>query len=255
MIEFDCEICGEHVRKAWSDSSPGRPRFCSVACKAEAQRRARPVTRAWLEQKYVVEGLDCVQIGRLVGRDPKSVWVWMQSWGIPTRPRGSDPRQHFRKGEPNLFAGRKHTPETRTRLREIAIAQGRRPFKAENGPPMRGKHGAETPNWKGGITPERQAFYRTPEWRDACKSVWHNADAHCERCGVHHNTAERRGTFHVHHIVGFSCRELRAEPSNLALLCNTCHHFVHSRKNVAREFLRDAEATLDNQTRFDGGDQ
>jgi len=107
-----------------------------------------------------------------------------------------------------------------------------------------GKHwlrhdGAVHPNWKGGITPERQAFYATEAWREAVKIVWARARAKCERCGVHHSTMARRGTFHVHHIVGFACAALRAQPENLALLCKPCHLFVHSKKNVHREFIKD----------------
>lgn len=89
MVEFNCEVCGRFVRKAWSKSMPGRPRFCSWECKSESQRRAKPVTREWLRQKYMTEGLDCVQIGKLVSRDPKSVWRWMRDFKIPTRKRGS----------------------------------------------------------------------------------------------------------------------------------------------------------------------
>jgi len=46
--------------------------------------------------------------------------------------------------------------------------------------------------------------------------------------------------FHVHHIVSFAVRELRAAVSNLALLCEDCHRFVHSNANTACEFLGEA---------------
>lgn len=200
--------------------------------------KPRGVSKEWLRAKYEVERLDCVKIGALVGRDPKTVWAWLKHYGIPTRRRGGLTSPHaFRKGHTSLFTGRKHSAETRQRLREIALADGRVPFDPKVGPPFRGKRGAETPNWKGGVTPERQAFYASDEWRSACKIVWARAKARCERCGIDHNTADRRGTFNVHHIVSFMVRELRATESNLALLCRPCHFFVHSRDNVDRAFI------------------
>lgn len=211
-----------------------------MECKASFQKLARPVTREWLETKYVSEGLDCVQIAQLVSRDPKSVWNWLRDFGIPTRSRGSDPRQQFAKGAPNAFAGRRHSAETREKMRSIAIAEGRVPFDPAVGSYMKGRRGDQHPMWKGGITPDRPALYASPEWADAVKVVWARGGAKCERCGAHHNTAKRRGTFHIHHIVSFAVEHLRAEPNNLALLCIGCHHFVHSRANVSKEFIKGA---------------
>lgn len=204
----------------------------------DAARRRRPVTPAWLAAKYLDERLDCVKIGLLVSRDPKTVWTWLKHDGVQMRPRGTAcPALLFRKGHVSPFTGRRHSEETKSRLREIAIADGRVPFDPAVGSYMRGRRGADTPNWKGGVTPERQALYSSAEWVAAVKMVWARADARCERCGVHHNACERRGTFHIHHVVSFAVRELRAEPTNLALLCGGCHRFVHSRANVAGNFL------------------
>jgi len=210
-----------------------------MASKAVTLRaRPKPFAKEWLIAQYIDAGLDCVQIGAIAQRDPKSIWSWLKYYGIPTRPRGGATSPHaFRVGDPNLFEGRKHTPETRKRLREIALADGRMPFKKENGPPFKGKFGADHPSWRGGLTPERQAFYSTDEWREAVKQVWKRADAKCERCGIHHNTRKVRGTFHIHHIVSFMVRELRATVSNLALLCIECHHYVHSGDNSDGAFL------------------
>lgn len=240
-IHSECAFCGKPVtRRRQAESRNVRLHFCNMQCKSDYQRQAKPVTREWLVQKYQIELLDCVMIGRLVSRDPKSVWNWLKDFDIPRRPRGSDARQHFIKGEPNLFEGRSHTKETRDRLRKISIAQGRLPYKKENGPPWKGVTGAKHPNWKGGLTPERQAFYASDEWKVAVKAVWARANAYCERCGKHHNEASSRGTFHVHHIISFMVRELRAEVSNLVLLCSTCHRFVHSRANTDRVFIKEA---------------
>ncbi len=102
--------------------------------------------------------------------------------------------------------------------------------------PMWNKRGELSPRWMGGITPDRQAFYTSIEWKRACSLVWKRDDAKCQRCG-----SDRREfpdlPFHIHHIKSFAVIELRADPNNLVLLCEICHHFVHSRRNTKNEFL------------------
>ena len=46
-----------------------------------------------------------------------------------------------------------------------------------------------------------------------------------------------KGKLHVHHIVSFAEEEYRVDPDNLVLLCVKCHRFVHSKKNIEREFI------------------
>ncbi len=238
MVEFNCEICGKFKRKPWSDSSPGTPRYCSIKCKAEAQRRTKPVSREWLYKKYVVEELDCTVIGKLVQRDPKSVWNWLQDFGIETRKRGTTGNWEYSIGAPRVL-----TPEGRKILSDNAraarLADGRKPYLNKAGVHhLKGKRGAATPNWKGGITPERQAFYGSLEWKAAVKAVWERDNATCQRCRKQHNTAKNRGTFDIHHIVGFECIELRCEVSNLILVCEACHYWIHSKANKEREYIK-----------------
>lgn len=195
------------------------------------------VGREGLRRRYWDEGKSCVEIGSELGRDPTTVRLWMVHFGIPTRPRGSNEAVHFKKGEPSTFAGKKHSPETRELIRSQSLADGRVPYLRA------GKHWLKTvpkwehPKWKGGITPERQAFYATEEWKTVAAAVWERAGGCCERCKVHQS--ERRSRFHIHHLSGFGIVALRAVLENLALLCRQCHGFVHSRGNAAREFLTD----------------
>lgn len=203
---------------------------------ATLAKKPKPFEKQWLEARYVGEQMDCAQIGRLAERDPKTIWSWLRYYGIPTRPRGSNVGQ-LPKGR---AAGFSLSAEHKQSLRAARLKDGRAPWMKD------GKHwlqheGAVHPNWKGGITPERQAFYACGAWRESVKAVWKRADAKCERCGRHHNTTERRGTFHVHHIVSFAVPALRAEVSNLALLCKPCHLFVHSAKNASGDFIKDTK--------------
>lgn len=83
------------------------------------------------------------------------------------------------------------------------------------------------------------------EWKESVKAVWARSDAKCERCGKDHRTIDRKiESFDIHHIISFQVREYRTIISNLVLLCEPCHYFVHSRKNVNREFLEKENETV-----------
>lgn len=196
-------------------------------------------SREWCEQKYVVEGLGCLEIGQLVKRDPKTVYYWLRKHGISTRPRGADVRQHFPKGT-QTHLGIKHTPETIEKVRQASLDRGAVPYLRDGVHFNKGRRGAVVANWKGGVTPERQTFYRSDEWKAAVKAVWKRADAKCERCGLDHRTIDRKvAKFHVHHIVSFAVTELRCDADNLVLLCRPCHLWVHSNANTERQFIKD----------------
>lgn len=233
--DLQCSECGAFIRKR---PSPTGRIYCDTGCKAAWQRRARPVTSEWLRQQYLDEGRSANDIAKIVHRDPKRVWEWLRDDGVALRPRGHDERHRFKKGQQSTFIGRRHSEETKKKLSDIAKAQGRVPYDPSVGSYMKGRKGKDTPNWKGGVTPERQACYSSVEWKEAVKAVWKRADAKCERCGMHHNSAPTRGTFHIHHIVGFADSSKRCMVANLALLCSKCHKFVHSKANKDGEWLK-----------------
>ena len=237
-VTFLCEICGTEKSKQWAQHDPRTPRYCSMDCKAEAQRRKKPVTKEWLYERYIVEGLDCTAIGKLVSRDPKRVWEWLKSFDIPTRKRGTTGNWVHSIGAPRSLtdAGRKSLSIAAKAAR---LRDGHVPYLKNGVHHLKGKRGAETPNWKGGMTPERQEFYSSEAWKEAVKIVWKRDNARCQRCDKHHNTTDNRGTFDIHHITSFAVKELRCEIDNLILLCEQCHYWVHGKDNTNREFLGD----------------
>lgn len=132
-----------------------------------------------------------------------------------------------------LFWLRKHGIQRRT------VSQARKikkwgQFGVDN--PMWNRRGELNPGWLGGVTPERQAFYAGREWAKCCSAVWKRDKATCRRCSLRKSDTPDM-PFHIHHIVSFAVRALRADTSNLVLLCETCHRFVHSKRNLHREFL------------------
>lgn len=240
MSTFPCKCysCGKPlVRKR--QTRDVKLHFCDNVCKAEYQRTFKPVTKEWLVEHYIDKRMDTTQIAHIVNRDPKSVWNWLKDFGIPTRPRGGFTSPNcFKKGDPNPFKGKHHTEEVKQRLREIAIADGRVPFDPKIGSYMKGKRGSDTPSWKGGCTPERQAVYSSPEWKQAVIKVWKRDNATCQNCQKHKGQ-NRNLPFDIHHIKSFSIKECRINPENLVLLCEPCHYWVHSKRNSRKEFIND----------------
>jgi len=195
--------------------------------------------KAWLIREYIEKRRTADDIAIEENRDAKTIWSWLKKFDIPTRPRGGESSSgSFKKGH-SLGVGRKHTEETKQKLRAAALADGRVPWGNGNEPYWRGVTGEKHPSFKGGLTPERQAVYSSQEWVEAVKIVWSRDGARCQCCGKHHNTAEARGTFHIHHVTSFQVKELRTDPENLVLLCKDCHKFVHSKKNVNKQFIKD----------------
>lgn len=205
--------------------------FCGFDCKAQWQRTQKPVTREWLVEHYINQQLDTSEIGKMVKRDPKSVWNWLKDFDIPTRGRGADKRQHFKKGAPNPFLGRHHSPETRAKMSAHAKATGRVPYDPKIGSYMKGRKGPDTPSWRGGITPQRQAVMASLPWKRAVVKVWRRDKATCQRCGKLKKD-HRSLPFDIHHIKSFQFKHLRCRVSNLVLLCEPCHYWIHSKKNT-----------------------
>lgn len=203
----------------------------------------------WL---YVSEGMGCPEIARMYERDGKTVFWWLKQAGIQTRPRGSDKRVWLKPGH-SMNLGRKRTASERQSIREATMRRGGVPYLRNGVHWLKDLPPDANPNWKGGATPERQEFCRSPEWKAAVRTVWRRANACCERCGLDWRTVDRKTTptFPLHHIVSFAVRELRAVPSNLVLLCRPCHLWVHSRANVERQFLEQAERSQATPSLFD----
>lgn len=242
-LKVICSQCGSSILR-WPNhpvtKTPLKNFYCDNVCKGTWQREKREAmgfTKEWLFNEYFVLKKSANQIAQEIGRNSKRVWEWMRDYGFEMRTRGHD-TSHLPK-DGRSFRGKKHTTATKKRLKEIAIADGRLPYKPEVGSYMIGRSGKDHPSWKGGLTPERQAVYCSPEWCESVKVVWSRDNAICRRCGAHHNDEKNRGNFHIHHIISFQVREFRTDPNNLILVCKPCHKWIHSKNNLTKEFIQE----------------
>ena len=257
MVTWHCEMCGTEVVRSGNKAG----RFCSIKCKGEWQRDQKPVDKAWLEQKYLVEGLGTYAIGKIVQRNPKQVWHWLRGYGIPLREREWDISGDTQPYHDMEWLRREYVDEMRSSgeiAAQFGVSDGAILFflnkfgiesrgmadvraikhwgASGEDNPMFGKRGEESSNWKGGATPDRQAFYSSIEWKKASRIVWKRDDGTCQRCGTR-KTGKRNGEMHIHHIVSFQVEALRHEPSNLLLLCADCHRWVHSKDNHLDQYI------------------
>jgi len=161
----------------------------------------------WLFNEYAIKGRSASDIAKGFGCQENNILFFLSKFNIPRR-----------------------TVSEARKIKKWAMCG------KQNG--MFGKSGKANPNWKGGITGDRQLFYLSKEWKVAVRKVWKRDKALCQRCRLR---AFRKAykEFHIHHIVSFSVIELRTEISNLILLCNSCHSFVHSKANIGREFIKE----------------
>lgn len=160
----------------------------------------------WLMEEYVTKQRSTMEIANEFGVTDGAILFWLRKHNIPRR---------------NVSQARK--------IKHWGLS----------GPdnPMWNRRGELNPHWKGGITPERQEFYTSQEWKTACSYVWKRDNATCQRCNMHKEDSADM-PFHIHHIISFKKKETRADTINLVLVCEVCHHWIHSNANVNEEFIK-----------------
>lgn len=161
--------------------------------------------KEWLHQEYIVKQRSTGDIASQFNVSDASILFWLRKHNIP----------------------RRSVKEARE-IKHWGLEKGKNP--------MYGRFGASNPRWRGGITADRQAFYSSQEWAEIVKQVWQRDKATCQRCKARANGGP---AFHIHHIVSFEVKELRADITNLILLCGDCHRWVHSKANVNRDFIKE----------------
>lgn len=102
--------------------------------------------------------------------------------------------------------------------------------------PMHGKLGPLNPRYIDGGSPERQRLYAQGAGKEFVLGVLKRDGRRCRKCGSAKKTP--RG-LHVHHVGAWATwPDLRFAQDNAVTLCKTCHDWVHSKKNVHKEFIK-----------------
>jgi len=164
--------------------------------------------KEWLEREYVEKARTTGEIADQFGVTDSAIFYWMRKHGID--------RRDMTEVRENKYWG----------------VSGE-----DNG--MYGATGEDNPNWKGGVTPSRQKFYSSIEWRNVAHEVWKRDEATCQRCGKEKESEDEK--FDIHHIISFAVEETRAELDNLVLLCDDCHDWVHSNENTNNEYIEEIQ--------------
>lgn len=146
----------------------------------------------WLRHEYLVVGRSAGDIARSFGVGDTAIHFWLKRHKIPTR-----------------------SVSQARRLKHWGVEGERNP--------MFGRRGSANPNWQGGLSPLRQAFYASHEWLRVKRQV-RKRDSACLFCGD-------AGRFHYHHIIPFSKAPLLALfVDNVCRLCVGCHRGIQRRE-------------------------
>jgi thymidylate synthase (FAD) len=194
------------------------------------------LNKDWLSLKYITEGLSTYEIAKIVNRNPKNIYCKLKDFGIPTRTRAETLQKNswWKLGLPSKRVGKKHSEKTKIKISKTRIERKIKGLSGEDNH-MYGRTGEKSPNWKGGVTPERQRLYATKEWNSINSKVFERDNWVCQRCGGKHSY---RNQLHAHHIKSWAdYPDNRLELSNLITICKKCHHWIHSKKNTKKDFL------------------
>lgn len=186
--------------------------------------------KEWLYQKYIVDKLSTVKIGKLSRVNSKTILYWLKKYNIPIRSLSETNKGHipwnkgkigvysketlekmgrnsqvFRKGHIPWNKGLRRDNDIRVMKNVQKFLEGQKRFYENGGNPWNKNNkfpqvaGLNNHNWKGGITPlmiKIRSYRKYDEWR---RKVYKRDNYTCQICGNNkgHN-------LNSHHIISFS---------------------------------------------------
>ena len=183
-----------------------------------ANERKVYADKTWLEEQYVLNGLDQNSIARLAGVSTHTIQAWVRKHGLQKPPGswsiGVAPWNKAKRYK----AGWNHSPEARRLFSEQ-------------------KRGERNPQWRGGITRRALSIRQGVE---GLRSEILRRDLHrCRLCGVESKRLE------LHHVIPVWARpDLVLAPGNIATVCRSCHLETYGREmDYVERFGRTASRT------------
>lgn len=162
--------------------------------------------KEWMEKHYIKCQLSALAIATLADCTEANVLYWLRKHGIPRRTT-REVRKIKKWGMPGSANG------------------------------MYGRTGEDNPRYVDGSSPERQRLYAQGKGKDFLSTVLRRDEYCCQRC-----QAPKKGarSLHVHHIMPWAGnKNLRFDLNNVVTVCDSCHNWIHSKKNTKRAYLND----------------
>ncbi|HET9867549.1 MAG TPA: HNH endonuclease, partial [Nitrospira sp.] len=175
--------------------------------------------RKWLEEQYVLKGLEQEAIAQLAGVSRHTIRSWVRKYGLQ-KPMGSwsTGRIPWNKGR-RYTAGWNHTPESRRSFSEQ-------------------KRGDKNPQWRGGITKHAITIRRGVD--ELRPQLLERDRYRCRLCG------SRSRQLDMHHIIPVWARpDLVLDLDNIATVCRACHLTMAGREMEYAERFGAAPAEED----------
>ena len=123
-------------------------------------------------------------------------------------------------GEKHHMFGKHHSEATKLK---ISLAQkismlGKQHTKETKKKISESLKGSNNPNWKGGISPEKNKRVSSAEWKELRKQIYKRDNYTCQICGKHCKKQE----IQAHHIIPYHISKDN-NLTNLITLCFVCH--------------------------------
>lgn len=116
----------------------------------------------------------------------------------------------------------------------IPLSQEHRAFLRKISYEQQRFHGENSPQWKGGITPENRTLRRNSANKQWRQTVYERDNYTCQHCGD-----DKGGNLNAHHKMSWSdYPELRYVVDNGITLCEKCHEKIHDKPNSLRKKLK-----------------
>ena len=199
--------CSEETRKKISESNKGKIRSEETRKKISESSKGRI---PWMKGKHHSE-----ETKRKLSKAKKG------KRGTPHTEATKEKMSEAKKGKPNGREGTHLSAETKLK---ISKANKGKHFLSKKDRVKMGKAriGANSPRWKGGITPIYQKHRAKTSWKETVKKVYKRDNYRCQLCG------KGGGMLNAHHIIPWRV-EHNDKMSNLITLCIPCHSKVEAK--------------------------
>lgn len=157
-------------------------------------------SKQWLEENYTNKNISITKLAKDIKCDRNSLSKWIAFFGLQTKPKSE-----IQSGENNPFYGKKHTQDTKEKMRGF-----RESVTGEN------NH-----NWKGGVGRQKWYGKNWVKQKKLCRARDENT---CQKCGAKDNYGCKN--MDVHHKIpfrSFTSWEEANNINNLICLCSKCH--------------------------------